>query len=211
MKKGGRIEVNIDTPRGSPYNIANRVALSHCKYYGKTHYKFDDDEYYIGRRTFNFSCFDDEIALDAEIQKPKIKQKKNNIQREQLKLIGSGTGFFINAKGFLVSNNHVGGVCKKVKAIYNSNEYDANIVANDIINDLVLAKVELNDNAFLRLSNGGKFGEDIKVYGFPLSNTLSSSLKVTKGIISSLSGPQNNFSLIQIDAAIQLETVGVLF
>ena len=61
----------------------------------------------------------------------------------------------------------------------------------------------MNDNAFLRLSNGGKFGEDIKVYGFPLSNTLSSSLKVTKGIISSLSGPQNNFSLIQIDAAIQ--------
>ena len=55
---------------------------------------------------------------------------------------------------------------KKLKH-YNSNEYDANIVANDIINDLVLAKVELNDNA-LRLSNGGKFGEDIKVYGFPL-------------------------------------------
>jgi Trypsin-like serine proteases, typically periplasmic, contain C-terminal PDZ domain len=40
-------------------------------------------------------------------------------------------------------------------------------------------------------------------FSFPLAQNLSSSVNFTRGIVSSLSGPQNNVSLIQIDAAIQ--------
>ena len=45
--------------------------------------------------------------------------------------------------------------------------------------------------------------QDIYVERFPFGKTISSSVKVTKGIISSLSGIGNNYSNIQIDAAIQ--------
>ena len=45
--------------------------------------------------------------------------------------------------------------------------------------------------------------QDIVVAGFPFGDRGSSSLKFTKGIVSSLSGIGNNYSEIQIDAAIQ--------
>ena len=45
--------------------------------------------------------------------------------------------------------------------------------------------------------------QDIYVAGFPFGNEVSSSVKVTKGIVSSLTGLGNNFSNIQIDAALQ--------
>ena len=45
--------------------------------------------------------------------------------------------------------------------------------------------------------------QDIYVAGFPFGDKFSTSVKVTKGIISSLTGLGNNFSNIQIDAALQ--------
>ena len=45
--------------------------------------------------------------------------------------------------------------------------------------------------------------QEIFVAGYPFGNEVSSSVKVTKGIISSLSGIGNNISNIQIDAALQ--------
>ena len=45
--------------------------------------------------------------------------------------------------------------------------------------------------------------QDIYVAGYPFGNEISTSVKVTKGIISSLTGLGNNFSNIQIDAALQ--------
>jgi S1-C subfamily serine protease len=41
------------------------------------------------------------------------------------------------------------------------------------------------------------------VAGYPFGNKISTSVKVTRGIISSLTGIGNNFSNIQIDAALQ--------
>ena len=45
--------------------------------------------------------------------------------------------------------------------------------------------------------------QDIYVAGFPFGRKISTSVKVTKGIISSLTGIGNNYSNIQIDAALQ--------
>ena len=45
--------------------------------------------------------------------------------------------------------------------------------------------------------------QDIYVAGYPFGQEISTSVKVTKGIISSLTGFRNNFSNIQIDAALQ--------
>ena len=45
--------------------------------------------------------------------------------------------------------------------------------------------------------------QDIYAAGFPFGNSVSSSVKVTKGIVSSLAGVADNFSNLQIDAALQ--------
>jgi S1-C subfamily serine protease len=52
-------------------------------------------------------------------------------------------------------------------------------------------------------AEGPQLGEDVVVAGYPFSDSLSGSVKVTRGIVSSLSGPGNNSSIIQIDAAVQ--------
>ena len=44
--------------------------------------------------------------------------------------------------------------------------------------------------------------------GYPFGNEVSSSIKVTKGIISSLAGIGNNCSNVQIDAALQVGNSG---
>ena len=45
--------------------------------------------------------------------------------------------------------------------------------------------------------------QDIYVAGYPFRNEISTSVKVAKGIISSLTGLGNNFFNVQIDAALQ--------
>lgn len=45
--------------------------------------------------------------------------------------------------------------------------------------------------------------QEIFVAGFPFGKAISSSLKITKGIISSLTGVGDNYSNVQIDAALQ--------
>ena len=45
--------------------------------------------------------------------------------------------------------------------------------------------------------------EDIYVAVYPFCDYFNSSVKITKGIVSSLSGFKNNFSNMQIDAALQ--------
>ena len=51
--------------------------------------------------------------------------------------------------------------------------------------------------------DGASLGEEIIVAGFPFQKQLSESIKITKGIISSLSGPGNDYSIFQMDAAVQ--------
>ena len=45
--------------------------------------------------------------------------------------------------------------------------------------------------------------QEIIVAGFPFGNAVSNSIKFTKGIVSSVTGLGNNYSQIQIDAALQ--------
>ena len=119
-------------------------------------------------------------------------------------IIGSGSGFFINEKGYIVSNAHVIGVCKKVIAYEEGEEITLKILATDMVNDIGLVKGKFNNKQYLNIkTDGAELGEQIVTFGYPLSQDLSDSVKLTQGIVSSLSGPDNNYSQIQIDAAIQ--------
>ena len=114
-----------------------------------------------------------------------------------------GSGFFVNKDGFIITNEHVASGCKLMASEINGTSYLFNIVALDEMNDLALLKGEYQNKNYLNINIMGPDFEDIVAFGFPLSEDLSSSIKLTRGIVSSLSGPGNNISLIQIDAAIQ--------
>jgi S1-C subfamily serine protease len=121
----------------------------------------------------------------------------------------SGSGFAISSDGYVITNNHVIDGCQQVVVHTKSDEIKVRIVTFDPQNDLALLKGDFRPTTVLPLSTTRpELLQDIYVAGFPFGNELSSSIKVTKGIISSLTGIGNNFSNIQIDAALQIGNSG---
>lgn len=153
-------------------------------------------EYIIEQTSQNF-------ATDAE--EPKQDQQIIATADDEIIPISSGSAFFVNSDGHLVSNYHVVEMCQYVGASIQGELLNVRVIASDITNDLVVGKVEgYSNNNFLSISLDGAFlGDNVIAAGFPLAGTLSENLKVTRGIVSSMSGLNNNYSEYQIDAAVQ--------
>ena len=116
----------------------------------------------------------------------------------------SGTGFAVSSKGHVITNNHVINGCQNVKIHHKGQVINATVVTYDPKNDLALLKGDFRPSTVFPLSNQKpELLQDIYVAGYPFGRKISTSVKVTKGIISSLTGIGNNFSQIQIDAALQ--------
>ena len=143
-----------------------------------------------------------EVATEPVEEEPDMAAKP--IDESELIIIGSGSGFFISSQGHIVSNAHVVGGCKKIKVYENGKEILLNILDTDTKNDVGLVKGKFKNTKYLNIkSDGAELGEDIVAFGYPLVDSLSDSVKLTKGIVSALAGPNNNFAMIQIDAALQ--------
>ena len=83
------------------------------------------------------------------------------------------------------------------------------VITYDLQNDLALLKGDFTPKTVFALSGDQpELLQDVYVAGYPFGNEISSSIKVTKGIISSLTGIGNNFSNVQIDAALQVGNSG---
>ena len=124
----------------------------------------------------------------------------------------SGTGWALG-NGYLVTNHHVAGearsiIVKGIDGNYNTG-YTAEVVATDKVNDIAILKI--NDSRF----NGygvlpygvsariADVGEDVFVLGYPLTQTMGYEIKLTNGIVSSLTGFKGDVSLYQMTAPIQ--------
>ena len=121
-----------------------------------------------------------------------------------LRLVGSGSGFFISQEGHFVSNYHVIKECEQVYLERASESLLGRVFATDKANDLVLMKVDASPKYFLPISSKDPdLLEEIYVAGFPFGQVLGGSVKVTKGIVSSTKGLGDDDSTLQIDAALQ--------
>lgn len=117
---------------------------------------------------------------------------------------GQGSGFFISADGFAVTNNHVVDGADKVEVTLDDGKtYNAKVIGTDARTDLALIKVEGGGNfPFAKLSESKpRIGDWVLAVGNPfgLGGT------VTAGIVSASgrdigNGPYDDF--IQIDAPV---------
>jgi serine protease Do len=114
-----------------------------------------------------------------------------------------GSGFFISADGYVVTNNHVVQNGSEVEITMDDGEtFDAKVVGTDPKTDLALLKVEGKDFPYVRLaSQKARIGDWVVAIGNPfgLGGT------VTAGIVSAQhrdigAGPYDDF--IQIDASV---------
>jgi len=124
-------------------------------------------------------------------------------QRRQYAL-GQGSGFFISADGYAVTNNHVVNKAEHVDVTTDDGKtYTAKVIGTDTRTDLALIKVEGRDDfPFVHLADKSpRIGDWVLAVGNPfgLGGT------VTAGIVSARgrdigAGPYDDF--IQIDAAV---------
>jgi S1-C subfamily serine protease len=129
--------------------------------------------------------------------------KKSKDDGEKETGASSGTAFFINKKGYLLTNNHVVDGCTLSKISYKNKEYDTKLIATDKTLDLALLKAELKPKTFINFSKDeAKKLDTIYVAGYPLGKGLSNDLKINPGSVSSLKGFEDNSNEIQIDAPI---------
>jgi len=143
----------------------------------------------------------------AKKPKPKIPEKKVSRSKEvdsSLITIGSGSGFYINNQGYALTNNHVIDICRQSVAIIDGKENLFRVIATDKTNDVAVLKTDHKSRNYIKINeDGAKLGENVIAVGYPLAGRLSDSVKITRGIVSSLSGLDNNIGQIQIDAALQ--------
>ena len=188
-------------------NVTVPAAVTNCSYKGNGvleevfyggPYQFNSAEEYVKQQTTK--------TIIAEAEKPKQEEQSDaSLDDSEIIPISSGSGFFVNKDGYIVSNYHVVEMCQYIGASVEGDLLNVKVIASDITNDLIIGKVEeLSNNDFLALSSDGAFlGDNVIAAGFPLAGTLSDNLKVTRGIVSSMSGLENNYSEYQIDAAVQ--------
>ena len=129
-----------------------------------------------------------------------LEQEKEDIAKNKSK---SGTAFFINSKGFLLTNNHVVEGCKLQQVKYNDKDYEAKIIATDKTLDLALMKIEAKPKNYLNFSESNlEKLQKVYVAGYPFGKGLSDDLKISSGIVSSVKGFDDNSNEFQLDAAI---------
>lgn len=129
--------------------------------------------------------------------------EKNDTGGSRSVKASSGSAFFINNKGHLITNHHVVDGCSVSKITYKGKDYKTKLIAKDKSLDLALLKANFKNNSYINFSSDeAKKLQKIYVAGYPLGKGLSDDLKISSGIVSSLKGFQDNSNEIQIDAPI---------
>jgi S1-C subfamily serine protease len=125
---------------------------------------------------------------------------------------GVGSGFIIDAGGYIMTNNHVVAGARSVRVtLSDGSDYDASIVGTDPRSDLALLKIDAKDLDPLDLANldDVQIGQDVIAIGYALDLQMGEgpSFSVTRGIVSQKNrgideGDTAILGSIQTDAAI---------
>ena len=184
------------------YTFGPNSEWSEDKYVGefKNDKKHGQGTYFFADGTVETGLWEDG-ELQGAVTSPEVAE---NVNPDETLEVASGTGFYVSEDGHIITNHHVIDGCMDIK-VQNQGELIPTIrLAEDKQNDLALLKVSQKPRYVFALSNNSPYPlQEIIVAGFPFGDRYSSTLKFTKGIVSSLAGLGDNYSEIQIDAALQ--------
>lgn len=140
------------------------------------------EQYYQNVNPFGDSFFGNPFG-NMGFQVPH--QRQNGTEKKE---VGGGSGFFVSADGFIVTNKHV---VDDEKAEYtvltnDGKKYDAKVLAKDSALDVAILKVEGNDFKYLSFGNSDalKAGQTVIAIGNALAEFRNS---VSVGVVSGLS------------------------
>ncbi len=139
-----------------------------------------------------------------EILEEEIIVIKEEKEKGSLNVTSTGSGFYINNNGQIITNNHVTKSCKKLSIAHLNKRIDGQIkVFDEDIDISIIETDKKNNSSAIFRKKDIELGENIMVVGFPLQGLLATSANVTTGIISATKGIQDNENFYQISAPIQ--------
>lgn len=136
----------------------------------------------------------------------------NQSSRDEISIDGSGTGFFIDKRGYLATNYHVTKnsknifVCIQKEGVWES--YHAIVVKSDPTNDLSIIRVDdpqfeqFTSLPYNFVTDVEDIAADIYTLGYPQVHVMGSDVKYTAGSINSKTGFQGDPTHYQISAHI---------
>jgi len=131
-------------------------------------------------------------------------QEDNGGKEQEVR--GAGSGFFISADGYVVTNNHViEGADDITVKLTNDKELKATIVGRDVATDLAVLKVEGTDFPFVRfeLEHKPRVGDWVIAMGNPFNFNNTATAGIVSAFGRDLKDSATDYvDYIQIDAAI---------
>ena len=118
----------------------------------------------------------------------------------------SGTCFAVSPNGDLVTAHHVVAGAKAIRVhLHDGRSSPAQVTSSAENIDVALLKVDLSTSSYVSLAKAAstKIGDRAFTLGYPVPDLLGAELKFTDGSISSLSGMQNDATLMQITVPVQ--------
>ncbi|MBP9990197.1 MAG: trypsin-like peptidase domain-containing protein [Bacteroidales bacterium] len=130
----------------------------------------------------------------------------------QMQIVGSGTGFAIDKRGYFVTNHHVIdgagaiGICIQKNGEWVS--YNGKVIKTDPTNDIAIIKID--DEDFKEFNNipysfsyeSEDVAAEIFTLGYPRVDVMGTDVKYTTGVINSRTGIQGDPTHYQISAHI---------
>ncbi|MEK7665907.1 MAG: trypsin-like peptidase domain-containing protein [Patescibacteria group bacterium] len=127
------------------------------------------------------------VSIYIEKEYPQYTSSSNGEVTYAYERVGGGTGFIVTPDGLIVTNKHVVSdtEARYIVTLNDGTEYDATILAKDVVLDLAFVKIEGSALPTVSLgdSNEARAGQTVLAIGNALSAYSNS---VTKGIISGL-------------------------
>lgn len=115
----------------------------------------------------------------------------------------SGSGFFVSADGYFVTNDHVVRNAHRVKLKMGGNVLSAAVVREDATNDLALLKAEGQFKALAVSPTDADLGQEVFTIGFPDIRLQGTEPKYTDGRVSSLAGLKDDPTEYQVSVPVQ--------
>jgi S1-C subfamily serine protease len=115
----------------------------------------------------------------------------------------SGSGFFISADGYFITNDHVVRNAQRVKLKIGDDVLPATVVREDATKDLALLKAAGQFKALGVSSADAELGQAVFTIGFPDIRLQGTEPKYTDGKVSSLAGLKDDPSEYQVSVPVQ--------
>ncbi len=116
---------------------------------------------------------------------------------------GTGSGFVVHPEGIIVTCAHCVHGATKVNAKIGGRNYAATVIGADFDQDIAILRVAATGLPFTTFADSStvRLSDEVRTIGFPLSDLLGESIKVTRGEVSGIGGPNGKRGL-QIDATV---------